>query len=81
MTAIHLTDGNPDGTYLGQNSSDPIGFFGTTPVAKTTVAGISAVTAAVISQVGTSSKWAFSTSTAAKATANAMVALKKLGLI
>lgn len=79
MTVTYIT-ADPDGTCLGYNSSDKIGFYGKAPIVKTTVANIT-TTAAVISQVGTSGKWAFSTSTAAKATANAMVALKALGII
>lgn len=29
-----LSDKNPDGTSLGQSSTDPISFYGATPVAK-----------------------------------------------
>ena len=32
MAAKQLSDGNPDGTTLGQSSTDKIGFFGATPV-------------------------------------------------
>lgn len=34
MAVIELTDGRPDGTRLGQNSSDKIGFYGADPVAQ-----------------------------------------------
>jgi hypothetical protein len=27
----HLSDGRSDGTMLGQNTTDKVGFFGTTP--------------------------------------------------
>ncbi len=77
MTVSYITE-TPDGVCVGYSATDKLGFFGTTPVAKTAVTF--ATTAAVISQVATSGKWAFSTSTAAKAIASGMVALKKLGL-
>lgn len=79
MTVIYVGNKNDDGTCLGQ-SGDKIGFYGTTPVAKTSVSNIVAGTPATISQVGTSGKWAFATSTAAIAAATALSALKKLGL-
>jgi len=34
MAVKQLSDGNPDGTTLGQNASDIIGFHGATPVAQ-----------------------------------------------
>lgn len=45
--AIHYVgDGNPDGTVLGNNSSDKLGFYGlTTPVAKQTVTSVTTTTA------------------------------------
>lgn len=78
--AKHLTDGAEDGFIFGQSASDPIGFYGTTPIAKPAVATL-ATTAATISQIGTSGKWGWSTSTAAKAGVAAIAALKKLGLV
>lgn len=62
-----LSDGRPDGTCLGQDSTDKVAFFGSTPVAKTSVAAtaVTAVATTTISQVATSGKWAFATSTAA----------------
>lgn len=32
MAAKQLSDGQPDGTVMGQNTSDVISFFGVTPV-------------------------------------------------
>lgn len=63
------------GYVVGQSSSDLVGFYGATAIARPSGAGQAAVTitattalaTAVISQVGTSGKWAFSTSTAALA--------------
>jgi hypothetical protein len=34
MAANQLSDGNPEGTYLGQSASDLIAFYGTTPVSQ-----------------------------------------------
>jgi hypothetical protein len=34
MAVKQLSDGNPDGTVLGQNSSDLISFYGGTPRAR-----------------------------------------------
>lgn len=34
MAIKELSDGGPDGTRLGQNASDKVGFFGATPVDK-----------------------------------------------
>lgn len=38
MAVQRLNDGRPDGCYVGQNSSDKVGFFGTTPVDQPTPA-------------------------------------------
>ena len=43
MSVKHLSDGNPDGTCLGQDSSDKIGFYGTTPIAQRSGAAQAAV--------------------------------------
>jgi hypothetical protein len=32
MAARQLSDGNDDGTCIGQSSTDKVGFYGTTPV-------------------------------------------------
>lgn len=83
MAVIELTDGRPDGTRLGQNSSDKIGFYGSAPVAKTTVTAL-ATTAAVF-EAATTSTYGFASSTvAAELDANVRAmhtALKALGLI
>ena len=59
-----LSDGNPDGTSLGQSSSDLISFYGETPIVQP---GVTAIGTTTISQVATSGKWAFASSTAALA--------------
>lgn len=46
MALRELSDAGPDGTRLGQSSSDKIGFFGlTTPIAKRTCTLAAALTA------------------------------------
>lgn len=32
MAAVQLSNGNDDGTLIGQDTSDKIGFYGVTPV-------------------------------------------------
>lgn len=61
MAVQQVTDGGPDGAYVGR-SDDKLGFFGATPIVQPT--GTQMVTP-VLSQVATSGKWAFSNSTAA----------------
>lgn len=34
MATLHLSDGGPDGTVLGQSSSDLVGLHGVTPSAR-----------------------------------------------
>lgn len=49
MAVKQLSDGNPDGTTLGQDASDKIAFHGATPVAKQTVTAVATgATAATI---------------------------------
>lgn len=71
-----------DGTILGQSTSDLISFYGVTPVAQITVTAIGTTT---ISQVGTTGKWAFATSTAAllfvASVRSIQTALDTLGLV
>lgn len=63
MATKQLSDKDGAGTVLGQSTSDKIGFYGlATPIVQPSVTGIGTTT---ISQVGTTGKWAFATSTAA----------------
>lgn len=41
MAVRELSDGGPDGTRLGQASTDKVGFFGATPITKPSVAAAS----------------------------------------
>lgn len=46
MAVKDLTDNNPDGTRLGQSTSDKIGFFGlTTPIVQPTITAVGTATA------------------------------------
>jgi hypothetical protein len=65
MATYNQLSDKGDGTLLGQSSTDKIGFYGlATPIVQPSVTGIGTTT---ISQVGTTGKWAFATSTAAVA--------------
>lgn len=63
------------GYVTGQSAADLIGFYGFTPVVQpsgsgqgaVTITATTALTAATISQVATSGKWAFASSTVAQA--------------
>jgi hypothetical protein len=63
MAVKQLSDKDSAGTNLGQSSTDKIGFYGlATPIVQPAVTAIGTTT---ISQVATSGKWAFASSTAA----------------
>lgn len=82
MAVKQLSDGNSDGTVLGQSATDKVGFYGVTPVVQPSVTAIGTTT---ISQVGTTGKWAFATSTAALAFVARVISLQDkldaLGLV
>ena len=60
----YIGDARSDGTIVGRSATDKVGFYGAAPVVQPAVTHIGTT---VISQVATSGKWAFSTSTAALA--------------
>lgn len=64
MAVKELSDGNPDGTRLGQDSSDPIGFYGATPGTRRSG---SAQAAVATTAATTTTPWGFTTSTQANA--------------
>lgn len=46
MAIKHLSDGSPDGTLLGQSSTDLVGFYGlTTPIAQPAITAVATATA------------------------------------
>jgi hypothetical protein len=63
-TYERLDYGSPDGCQIGAAATDKIGLYGNTPIVQPSVTAIGTT---AISQVGTSGKWAFATSTAALA--------------
>lgn len=63
-TYEQVTYNSTDGALIGNSSTEKIGFYGTTPIVQPSVTAIGTTT---ISQVGTTGKWAFATSTAALA--------------
>lgn len=77
-----IGSGGSGGTSLGASTSELISFYGTTPVAQQSVTAIGTTT---ISQVGTSGKYAFASSTAALALVAAVISLQDkldaLGLV
>lgn len=82
MTVRQLSDGNDDGQCFGQNSVDPIAFFGATATAQP------ASTAAITSTAAVSvsaTQWGYATSTQATAIVTLLGALhanlKSLGLV
>lgn len=68
-TYERLDYGSADGSQWGGATTDKLAFYGSTPVAKTavTATAVTAIATTTISQVATSGKWAFATSTAAAA--------------
>lgn len=52
MAAKQLSDGNPEGTVLGQSSTDLVAFYGGTPAARPTLTTLA--TAATIATIRTS---------------------------
>lgn len=62
MAGNSVGSNSPDGDTLGATTSDKISFYGVAPVAQQSVTAIATTT---ISQVATSGKWAFASSTAA----------------
>jgi hypothetical protein len=71
-----LSDGNSQGTVLGQSSSDKIGFYGlTTPIAKASLAASS-----VINTAASSAGVGFVDAATASSIAQSIVFLKQIGL-
>lgn len=64
MATKQLSDGNPDGTVLGQGASDKIAFYGGTAQVQGT---IDAAAAATTVSISTGTQWAYASSTQANA--------------
>ena len=70
-----LSDGNSQGTVLGQSTTDLIGFYGVTPLSKSTLAASS-----VINTAASSAGFGFVDAATASSVAQAIVFLKQIGL-
>lgn len=67
----HLSDGRPDGTMIGNSTSDLVGFYGETPVDQ----GAAVTTVTTDAATSTTNAWGYSTSTQADAIVTAVNAL------
>ena len=70
-----LSDGNSQGTVLGQSATDKIAFYNATPLAKATLAATS-----VINTAASSAGFGFVDAATASSVAQAIVFLKQIGL-
>lgn len=81
-----LSDGNSQGTTLGQSATDLISFYNVSTVARVTIIGTSiggASTSALLTNTSGAgvSTWGFATSAQANQVISAMLQLRLLGLI
>lgn len=70
MPVRELSDKGPDGTRLGQTSTDLVSFFGATPVVRYATSIAAPASTAVVSISAT--QWGFSTSAQAQAVITAL---------
>jgi hypothetical protein len=70
-----LSDGNSQGTSLGQSSTDKISFYNATPIAKSSLAASS-----VINTAASAAGFGFVDAATASSVAQAIVFLKQVGL-
>lgn len=78
MALKELSDKGPDGTRLGQSTTDKIAFFGTTPVVKATTVGTVTVSAPVL---GATAAYGFATTAQFNDVVRAVAALQAYGLV
>ena len=72
-----LSDGNSQGTSLGQSSTDKISFYNATPVVRPSIMAAASFSTAVSS----TGAFGFGDAATASSIAHAVVALKTLGLL
>ena len=70
-----LSDGNSQGTVLGQSATDKISFYNATPLAKASLAATS-----VINTAASAAGFGFVDAATASSVAQSIVFLKQLGL-
>lgn len=64
-TYQYITDGREDGAIIGQTTSEPLGFYGNTPVTQQTGFAALDTTVALSTTTEANTSWGFSTSTQA----------------
>lgn len=69
MAVKELSDGGPDGTRLGQSTSDLVGFYGTTPAARSSTVATAVDTTAITPAFTTTVTGTFGFVTSAQGTA------------
>lgn len=81
MAIKQLSDGNPDGTSMGQSASDLISFYGVTPVAQAATFTSVATTAAVAANTSTTYGYSSTQADAIVTAVNAIItALENVGI-
>jgi hypothetical protein len=75
MAVKQLSDGGPDGVKIGQGSTDLIGFWGGTPVARPSGSGQADIASTAAVSVS-ATQWGYSTSTQATAIVTLVRALR-----
>ena len=78
MALKEISDGGPDGTRLGQSTTDKVAFFGSTPVVKQTATNTVTTTQPVL---GATAAYGFATTAQFNAVVQAVAALQTYGLI
>jgi len=71
-----LSDGNSDGTSLGQSAADLISFYGATPIVQRATAASHTTIATTVAVSTTSAIWGFSTSSQANETIAAVAEIQ-----
>ncbi len=69
---LQLSDGNDDGTSLGQSTSDKVSLYGVTPIVQRAGASQAAMSTTMTQSTG----WGFATSTAADAAVALLLELR-----
>lgn len=80
-----VTYNSPDGAQMGRTSSEPIGFYGSTPVSRLATSTNNVSTTTTVSAGGAVTTWAFPTQAeidnVVAAVSTMQATMKRLGLI